>query len=296
MGSEHEPDPFLYDAQHDKARGAFYARDTDNSGVLGKSEMKGLLGDLDLKFDSEMWEKFVEPSWDQVGTDDDGRCDFDEFLLFYARILAPGFVYGPRLRKACGRGEATLVKEFVTRGCNPKGADGSGFTPLHYSAQYDQIESIKELYSMADKKEFDPDPIDRSGWTPLMCACANGKLASAKLLLEYGASTSIANKAGRTALHWAAAKGRDNVIKVLLAGGADANAKDGAGWTSLHCAAMHGHVKTCATLIFEGEADRNAEDMLKNTSAVLQDESFWNRVADETQRCEDAAPKKGKRK
>ena len=59
--------------------------------------------------------------------------------------------------------------------------------------------------------------------TPLHCACKQGQLDAATLLLQAGASANAANEAGNTALHMSCNGRHLPITQLLLAYGADAD-------------------------------------------------------------------------
>ena len=173
LGDE-EPEPYITPEEEANARGVFAQYDKDRSSKIDKAEMKAMLKDLELELDSDAYEKYVEAAWESADLDDSGKIDAEEFLLFYARVYAPAFKYGARLRKAVGRGETRLAREYIMRGCDATGADGGGFTALHYAAQFGHVEPMRLLAER--RAELVVDARDNAGWTPLMCAAANGRV------------------------------------------------------------------------------------------------------------------------
>ena len=119
---EEEPEPYITPEEEANARGVFAQYDKDRSGKIDKAEMKAMLKDLELELDSDAYEKYVEAAWASADLDDSGKIDVEEFLLFYARVYAPAFKYGARLRKAVGRDETRMAREYIQRGCDPTGA------------------------------------------------------------------------------------------------------------------------------------------------------------------------------
>ena len=99
----------------------------------------------------DAYEKYVEAAWASADLDDSGKIDAEEFLLFYARVYAPAFKYGARLRKAVGRDETRMAREYIQRGCDPTGASGEGFTALHYAAQFGHVDPMKMLAERRDR-------------------------------------------------------------------------------------------------------------------------------------------------
>jgi ankyrin repeat protein len=96
------------------------------------------------------------------------------------------------------------------------------------------------------------DP-DSPGWgtVALHWPCMNGNAATAKLLIERGASVNAEAggwAAGATPLHFAAAGGHDEIVLALLDAGADAERADHNGRTPLDRAVQHGHESTAQLL------------------------------------------------
>ncbi|GMF17229.1 unnamed protein product [Phytophthora fragariaefolia] len=200
----------------------------------------------------------------------------EELLNVFALVYAPAYKYGQELRLACGRGHVDLVREWISRGCNPNIGDASGWSSLHYAADYGQLEVLNLLASMMplqseadgpDEKTstaLEIDARDGHGWTPLMCAAANGHVDVLGRLLALGANVSMTSSEHRSALHWAAIRGMGPAISALVAAGADVNLVDHCGWTPLHCAMLHGNT-SCTTILVEKGADPAVTDKLAYT-------------------------------
>ena len=73
------------------------------------------------------------------------------------------------------------------------------------------------------------DPIDRSGWTPLLYAVSHEDLSILKILLEHNANLNFSDSWGNTCLMIAAEGGKPNAVDFLLESGADVHCanKDG---------------------------------------------------------------------
>lgn len=190
----------------------------------------------------------------------------EEVLSLFAAVYAPGYKYGQELRLACGRGQLDEVEQLVRRGCDPNCSDGSGWSALHYAAEYGQLSAVETLVRLSanstenQTEDSDTSPTtplqinarDASGWTPLLCASANGHTSVVTRLLELGSDIGIATAAGRTALHWACSRDMVETATALLAAGADADALDRSGWTPLHCASLHGSSRCVGVLQAHG--------------------------------------------
>lgn len=104
--------------------------------------------------------------------------------------------------------------------------------------------------------------------TPLIYACARGRGAAVRWLLEHGANPNAATQAGppgRTALMSAAAAGDAKIAQVLLEHGADPNARSQYGWTAL-MAAAHGRYTKVVQSLLEHGADPNIQDAEAQTA------------------------------
>src|SRR4051812_41260445 len=64
----------------------------------------------------------------------------------------------------------------------------------------------------------------KTGWTPLMIAAAEGHTDIVKLLLEKGADANARNSYGRTSLMFASSYGFTQIAELLIRAGADVNA------------------------------------------------------------------------
>ena len=65
-----------------------------------------------------------------------------------------------------------------------------------------------------------------------MFAAMDGETATARKLLDAGASVNQRNANGQTALMWASLMGHTDAVRLLLERGADARVTDVAGWTA----------------------------------------------------------------
>lgn len=110
-----------------------------------------------------------------------------------------------------------------------------------------------------------------SGLTVLHVASDRGDLASAKLLLSYGAKAQAIEARTRwTSLHFSVLAGRSELVVRLLVekGGANANATDAMGRTALHVAAMESAASVLDMLLEQG-ARTDVQDVDGNTPLHL---------------------------
>ncbi|OWZ11889.1 Histone-lysine N-methyltransferase [Phytophthora megakarya] len=206
-------------------------------------------------------------------------------LNVFALLYAPAYKYGQELRLACGRGHIDLVRELISRGCNPNARDASGWSALHYAADYGQLKVINVLIEMTTPRSEDSERDERKvstldinardghGWTPLMCAAANDHIDVVQRLLALGADVSLTSADHRSALHWAASRGMTAAVTTLLVAGADVHQVDICGWTALHCAMLHAN-SNCTKLLLEKGANPAAKDKLNCVPQYYSDAAF----------------------
>lgn len=119
----------------------------------------------------------------------------------------------------------------------------------------DRLADLKAIAA----KGFDVDTRTESGATALMLAGVNGRLETARWLVEQGAdvnsrhlSTNPKDK-GTTPLIMAGFGGNVELVELLLDAGAQPQTPDGVGRTSLHAAAWSGCVECIRKLYARGE-------------------------------------------
>ena len=100
---------------------------------------------------------------------------------------------------------------------------------------------------------------DSRGSTPLIYATRNGHVATARLLLQNGASPEERDLLLRTPLNFAADLDREDMVRLLLEFKAIVDAKDMLERTALQCAAYRGNEKICR-LLLDSNADIDARD------------------------------------
>lgn len=130
--------------------------------------------------------------------------------------------------------------------------------PIHWATSHNRLPIVQIL---SERKDFDVDAQDGSGWTPLMMASSlkDGE-AVTDLLLAKGADTNEKTNNGQTALHFASSKSNLDIAKKLLAHKASARTKDKRGQLPLHRAAAVGNVPMLK-LLLDNRSPVNATDM-----------------------------------
>jgi len=292
-----DPEPSLTRSEEAKATEVFHSLDRSKQG-LRLAEVQKALGEIGVKLDQETLAAYVIPFFEQAGLRaEEDVLNLQHYLELVGRVYAPGHKYGPRLRKACGRGDDERVRDLVVRGCNPRGTDGGGFNSLHYAAQYDRIGTIDLLLDICpDRTDELLNGADNSGWTPLMVAAAYGRIQALQKLLSRNARVEAMSAEGRTALHWAAAKGKELVVPLLVKAGLSADAQDRNGWTPIHCAMFHGHIKLAASLITDFNGDMRVIDNVGSTAEDYCSPEIWQGLLTEVERLKNGGAGKKKAK
>ncbi|XP_029969829.1 myotrophin [Salarias fasciatus] len=104
--------------------------------------------------------------------------------------------------------EEVRSKVLTSEDANRTLDSSSGRKPLHYAADFGQLEVLQFLIQMG----ADINATDSLGLTPLITACYEGHRDSVKLLLEKGAKKDLKATNGATALE---AADNDDIKQLL---------------------------------------------------------------------------------
>jgi ankyrin repeat protein len=133
--------------------------------------------------------------------------------------------------------------------------------PIVYAIRHERSEMVEVLLEF--HPNFTVESVVSSEGTPLYCACGNGQLDIARLLVQAGAKPQASDSFGRSPLHAAALNGQSNVVKWLIEVGVPVDASDKRGDTPLHMAARNGMYGAVALLLDNGaEIERRNKDGL----------------------------------
>jgi ankyrin repeat protein len=178
------------------------------------------------------------------------------------------------LMAAARAGKTAAVEALLARGANPNARDARAQTALMWAVAQKHASVVKVLLAanadvharteswsqmMAVPPHGLPEYnrlIPQGSETALMFAARVGDAASAKLLVEAGASVDDHDAWGVSATTLAAFSGHGDIARYLLDKGANPN-NDTPGFTALHCAIMRRDETTVAALLAHG-ADPNA--------------------------------------
>jgi len=136
------------------------------------------------------------------------------------------------LMEAARRGNVETVRALLTGGADPNAKENNaGSTALMYALTQRQAGVVEELI----KNKADVNLASKSGFTPLMFAAQKNDVDSGRILLKAGAKVNAAQpKSGLTALIVASAMALPQTVDLLLDNEANPNATDSNGYTPLH--------------------------------------------------------------
>jgi ankyrin repeat protein len=136
------------------------------------------------------------------------------------------------LMVAAGRGNLETMRALLSAKANPNAKEtNGGQNALMYAITQYHSAAVGELV----RGGADVNAGSKSGFTPLMFAAQKNDLESARILLTAGAKTNEPQpKSGLTPLLIAAAMAHDEFVNLLLDNGADPNAVDARGYAVLH--------------------------------------------------------------
>ncbi|KAL0019498.1 hypothetical protein WJX79_006890 [Trebouxia sp. C0005] len=147
--------------------------------------------------------------------------------------------------QAAKEGNATVVKELLTKGMLADVKATDGFTPLHRAANKGHEPVARLLLTHGAKS----DARTLVGFTALHLAAIGGHLKVVQLLVAYGADATAQTQEGMTALHLAAKGGKITVAEYLLTQSLLLDMQNNQGMSALHLAAKDGQDKMVTFLL-----------------------------------------------
>ena len=147
------------------------------------------------------------------------------------------------LHFACAGGRLDLVQALTKRGWSMALPDSMGNTPVRIASRNGETEVVLAFWPAGTAAQGEL----------LQTACGNGRVATAKAILERGVSVEARNgRDGQTPLYTACESGHLEVARLLLDRGADIEATCHSGQRSLMIAASCGYLDCLWELIAAG--------------------------------------------
>lgn len=167
---------------------------------------------------------------------------------------------------ACGD-DPRAVLELLASGARVNAADKSGYTPLMGAINNERIANAKILIDAgADVNARIPENGDTALTLPLYYKRDSHEGVS--LLLGKGANPSTTNSVGRSALMLATFGQPSSVVEALLQAGANVNAQDRNGNTALMAAVEYKNVEA-VKLLLKAHADRALRNKAGQTALSI---------------------------
>jgi ankyrin repeat protein len=180
----------------------------------------------------------------------------------------------------CARtGKPAAVKALVASGAVVDTVENwRGQTPLMWAAAEGHADAMKVLIEagadvnarssiIAWERQRTEEPRDKwlppGGLTPLLFAARDGKVESARVLLDAGADVNVVDPDRHTALILALMNGHFDVAGALVQAGADVNMEDKVGQTALY-AAVNAHTEPASNR----PAPRETDDALTSLEVI----------------------------
>ncbi len=120
------------------------------------------------------------------------------------------------LMNAANQENNEIIKVLLAAGANPHTFERHGWSPLHYAARRDNLDSLRLFHRYGIDLNLRAPECECRGETPLMIAARFGNVATIKELIKLGADPEVQDRYGENAYGWAKFfKQRDaqNVLK-----------------------------------------------------------------------------------
>jgi len=141
----------------------------------------------------------------------------DLFLERGAVVPEKGEQWQPLVSMAASKGLTSLFRKLTEKNRDLKSIAEFETSLLSEAARGGSEEIVNTILGMG----FAPDKADLYGWTPLHYAAVDGRMQTARVLIERGASINARTIAGQTSWDVACERGMKEVAALLASRGAD---------------------------------------------------------------------------
>ncbi|XP_076679194.1 uncharacterized protein LOC143374714 isoform X1 [Andrena cerasifolii] len=158
------------------------------------------------------------------------------------------------LLMCAARGNNVGVIEYLAEAVeslNGDATDCTGATALHHAASAGHPTVITALYNIP---MIELNTTDKTGQTPIHCACAKEHLDAVEILIGLGANVDAQDNEGNSSLHVATKTRNTAIAQLLLKAAANTEVTDQMGFTPLHLAASQGCKGILDSMIQHGAA------------------------------------------
>ena len=138
------------------------------------------------------------------------------------------------IHEACEGGFPSIVKYAIKQGADVKAKVSNGKAPVHILVERENEELLQWICT---EQNANIDAVDDEGYTPFLCACRDGKIQTAKMVVNtLRANTAVVTNNGETALHLACQDGQFTMCKWLVEIGINIYTKSNLGQTAIDVA------------------------------------------------------------
>eukprot|EP00184_Porphyridium_aerugineum_P005393 CAMPEP_0184706206 /NCGR_PEP_ID=MMETSP0313-20130426/36638_1 /TAXON_ID=2792 /ORGANISM="Porphyridium aerugineum, Strain SAG 1380-2" /LENGTH=319 /DNA_ID=CAMNT_0027167753 /DNA_START=93 /DNA_END=1052 /DNA_ORIENTATION=+ len=167
-----------------------------------------------------------------------------------------------------------IIQQLIACGADTNAATAEGITLLMHAVIHQQYAVVEYLLLQQHpsqdagqghgqgqghgKTQLNIDAVSKEGYSALYCACHDGDLVMAELLVNHGADVTLRDThRGDTMLMVAAKQGHVRLVEWLLNQGCYAEDTNHDGWTALLMACRKGHFEVAKVLVRQGHANVN---------------------------------------
>ena len=161
---------------------------------------------------------------------------------------------------ACLEGNKYVIDILLNAGANPRSADTTGYTCLHYAVLVRQYVFPKETLKTFIDHGADVNAINKDGKTALLIACMKRNEHAINVFLNADANPSTADTTGDTCLHYAVSEfcSRET-LQTIIHHGADVNGINKDGKTALMIACLMRNIDAIDILLNAGANPRSVD-------------------------------------